>query len=270
MKKFQRTRKAHRSGFTLIELVMVVMILAIVAGLAVPVVGWLRRSANYGAQANTAAALASNFEFYRTTYGNNAYPNYMDSLLQATDTTQLIDFTDSGWGDLFVAGSITGDPLDCFKGSVTQVLDHGTAYSGLQGNPGNSADTARAFYTDGGTAACAVVDVDGADEPAKLLAELYPGATVDAAANTITYGGEVITLVGLGIGPSNTAVGRTMASAPLDPRVDNSEVYGRYTAIYAVYATRKGRRAQLKAIVNAKGRTVNNALSEFNQSLSPE
>ena len=67
MNRFEKRRKADRSGFTLIELVMVVMILAIVAGLAVPAVGWLRRSANYGAQANIqAAALASNLEFYRS------------------------------------------------------------------------------------------------------------------------------------------------------------------------------------------------------------
>ena len=268
MKKFEKRRKAQRSGFTLIELVMVVMILAIVAGLAVPVVGWLRRSANYSAQANTTSALASNMEFYRTTYGNNAYPDRMDSLLKADGT--LIDYTDGGWGDLFVAGSITGQALDCLK-PMKFVYDHtDTAFEGLQGNPGNTATIPRAFYGGADPALCAVVDVDGTDEPAKLLNELYPGATVDAATNTITYNGDVITLVGFGIGQSNTAVGRTMASAPLDPRVDNSEVYGRYTAIFAVYETRKGRRAQLKAIVNAKGRTTNNALSEFNQSLTPE
>ena len=268
MKKFEKRRKAQR-GFTLIELVMVVLILAIVAGLAVPVVGWLRRSANYGAQANTSAALASNFEFYRSTYGNNAYPNYLDSLLKASDGS-LIDYTDGGWGDLFVAGSLTGDALECLK-PLTVVMDHDdTGFEGLQGNPGNSATTQRTFYGGVDPALCAVVDVDGTDEPAKLLQEIYPGAVADAATNTIAYGGDTITLVGFGIGQSNTAVGRTMASAPLDPRVDNSEVYGRYTAIFAVYGTRKGRRAQLKAIVNAKGRTLNNALSEFNQSLNPE
>ena len=86
MNRFEKRRKADRSGFTLIELVMVVMILAIVAGLAVPVVGWLRRSANYGAQANTTAALASNFDHAALdseklyacgncpkTFGNNKY-----------------------------------------------------------------------------------------------------------------------------------------------------------------------------------------------------
>jgi hypothetical protein len=61
-----------------------------------------------------------------------------------------------------------------------------------------------------------------------------------------------------------------MQSTPLDPRVDNSQVYGRYTAIFATYSPRAGRRAQLKGVVNAMGRTTNNALTEFWQSTAPE
>lgn len=267
MKKIALKKRNRRGGFTLIELVMVIMILAIVAGLAVPIVGWLRRSANYGAQANTTASLASNFEFFRTTYGNNGYPDGLDSLLLASDNTVEIPYVDGGYADLFVPGTVTGDEFACFNW-LTTVYDHtDTAHEGLQGNPGNTATTPRAFV-DG--ANVAVVDVDGTDEAAKLLSELYPGATVDAANNTITFEGEVIKLVGFGIGPNNEAIGRTMQSPPLDPRVDNSEVYGRYTAIFATYPTRKGRRAQLKAIVNAKGRTTNNALTEFWQSTAPE
>jgi prepilin-type N-terminal cleavage/methylation domain-containing protein len=275
MKSIEKKARQQRSGFTLIELVMVIMILAIVAGLAVPIVGWLRRSANYAAQSNTTASLASNFEFYRTTYGNNGYPDRLDSLLKQDGT--LIDYVDGGWGDLFVAGTIDGDEEECFNWLNTvydhTISPHAPDAAGdpqvLQGNPGNTAIYPRPI-ADG--SAVALVDVTDTDEGAELLTELYPDAT-DLGTNgpgTFTHNGETIKLVAFGIGQSNEAVGRTLQSAPIDPRVDNSKVYGRYAAIFATYPVRAGRRAQLKAIVNAKGRTTNNAVSEFWQSTAPE
>ena len=283
MKKFDvKSRKYRRGGFTLIELVMVVMILAIVAGLAVPVVGWLRRSANYAAQASTTGSLASNLEFFRSTYGNNGYPDNLDSLLLSTDTGTVIPYSDGGWGDLFVPGQITGGALSSLNW-LSAVYDHTDDPHSpnadgdpqvLQGNPGNTAIYRRAKAD---AFPVALVDVAQTDEGFELMTELYPEATnlgtasagADAA-GSFTHGGETIVLVAFGIGQGNEAVGRTMTAAPLDPRVDNSEVYGRYAAIFATYPNRAGRRAQLKAIVNAKGRTTNNALTEFWQSINPE
>ncbi len=271
MKKFQKTRKAHRSGFTLIELVMVVMILAIVAGLAVPVVGWVRRSANYAAQANTQQALVSNLEFYRTTYGNNGYPDHLDSLLLASDPTKVIPYAEKGLYEdgasdptnagLIVAGTIVDDQAECFNW-LTHVLDHNDSeFSGLQGNPSNSAETEREFDHDQKTSAAQEVAVvnPSSDEGEDLIEELYPDG--------IPTG---IQLVAFGLGRSNDLVGRTLQAAPMDPRVEASSQYARYTAIFACYTPRAGRRAQLKCVVNAKGRLANNALSEFWQSTNPE
>jgi len=263
MKKLEKSRNAPRSGFTLIELVVVIMILAIVAGLAVPMVGWLRRSANYGAQANTQAALASNLEFYRTTYGNNAYPSHVDSLLLNSDTTAEITYVDSGLGRLITPATIENDYAACFKW-LSCVLDHDdNGNAGLQGNVGNSAFYDREIdYAAGFNAA--VVDTTST-EGVLLLNELYG----DAAEWLAEDAGATQHVV-FGIGPRCDAVGTTIQSAPMDPRVDSSEVYGRFCAVFACYGERQGRRAQLKAIVNAKGRTANNALSEFWQSTNPE
>ena len=276
MKKFQLKlqKRAPRGGFTLIELVMVILILAIVAGLAVPLVGWLRRSANYAAQGNTTASLASNMEFFRSTYGNNGYPDNLDSLI-LQDGTTFISYTDGGFADLFDVGPLADDEAACFNWLNT-IYDHSidahspddsaTDPQVLQGNPSNTAIYPRAV---GGNVA--VVDVDQGDEGFELLSELYPDSTVDAATNRITTAdGEVVKLVGCGLGQGNEAVGRTLVSAPLDPRVETSEQYARYVAIFACYASREGRRAQLKAIVNAKGRTTNNAITEYWQSINPE
>ena len=279
MKKFEQRRKAQRGGFTLIEMTVVLMVLAIVAGLAVPIVGWLRRSANYASQANAQAAVASNLEFYRTTYGNNNYPSHMDSLLFNSDTTAEITYVDGGLGNLIVPGVVSGDYADCLSKWLECVLDHDdSAFAGLQGSPGNSAFYDReldAEYT-ADAVNLAVLDI-GADgqtptkEAGLLLDELYGNRTEWLAENgstSPTTGGIVHVI--LGIGPRNDAVGRTLQSAPTDSRVDPSSQYGRFCAVFATYNPRAGQRAQLKAVVNGKGRTANNALSEFWQSTNPE
>ncbi|MBL8797622.1 MAG: type II secretion system protein, partial [Planctomycetia bacterium] len=78
--------KRPRRGFTLLELVVVLMIIAILAGLLVSVVGWVRRSANYAAGANNQSTIMANLELFRTTFGNNSYPNRLDSLLVSGGT----------------------------------------------------------------------------------------------------------------------------------------------------------------------------------------
>ena len=165
-------------------------------------------------------------------------------------------YTDSGLAaDLFVQGDLDSDQTACFSKWLDHIFDHdANQYAGLQGNPGNSAIHERAFD---GTDVALVTTATG--EGALLAAELYPdGVPSD------------VQLVAFGIGPSNDAVGTTMQMAPLDPRVDNSKVYGRFIAVFASYSPRAGRRAELKAVINAKGRTQNNALSEFWQSTNPE
>jgi len=247
------------------------MILAIVAGLAVPIVGWLRRSANYAAQANTQASLASNLEFFRTTFGNNNYPDRMDSLVMDGGSDPIYEPTngighDSGLDtDLFTIDDLTGGEIESLEKFLNFVMDHDADSSNwLQGNPGNSAIVERAFDgTDTAVVARGNFQADGTTaltgEGLLLTQEIFPdGVPAD------------VTLVAFGLGRSNTAVGKTLQSAPLDPRVDNSQVYGRFIGVFAVYNPREGRRAQLKAVLNAKGRTQNNALSEFWQSNAPE
>src|SRR5262249_30235977 len=74
--------RAPRRAYSLIELVVVLTILAIVAGLTVSIVGWLRGSAEKGTAAHIMGSLLSNVELYRVSSG--AYPNQLDSLLDNT------------------------------------------------------------------------------------------------------------------------------------------------------------------------------------------
>ena len=270
MKMFNigKQRNNRRDGFTLIELVMVIMILAIVAGLAVPIVGWLRRSANYGAQANIQAAVASNLEFYRTTYGNNAYPNHLDSLLLengGSDPTATIaaatSFGHDGLGSVIQVETLDGDFTQSIK-AIDHVYDHTDDSAWLQGNPGNSGLVERALSA-AGPNVYATIDRTSSGGAA-LFTEWYGVDSGEWPAET------EVKHIAFGVGPNCDAVGRTMQAAPIDPRVDASAQYNRFVAVFAVYNPRRGQRAQLKGVINAKGRSANNALSEFWQSTTPE
>lgn len=268
-----RSKTENRTGFTLIELVMVIMILAIVAGLAVPIVGWLRRSANYGAQANIQASIAQNLEFYRTTYGNNAYPEHLDSLLLdassgagGVDPTQTIasatSFGHDGIGSVIQLETLNGDFTQSIK-AVGHVYDHvDDSSQWLQGNPGNSALVERVLSAAGDNV-YATIDRTSSGGAA-LFREWYG---VDADEWPLET---EVKHIAFGIGPNSDLVGLTMQAAPIDPRVDAASQYNRFVAVFAVYNPRNGRRAQLRGVINAKGRSANNALSEFWQSTTPE
>ena len=268
MTSTKNPRHLNHAGFTLIELVMVIMILAIVAGLSVPIVGWLRRSANYGAQANIQAAIASNLEFYRTTYGNNAYPEHLDSLLMAnggSDPTATIaaatSFGHDGIGSVIALKSLDGDFTQSAK-AIGHVYDHTDDYDWLQGNPGNSGLVERVLSA-AGPNVYAVIDQTTSGGQA-LMREWYGVDSADWPAVT------EVEHICFGIGPNSDLVGTTLQSAPIDPRVNASSQYNRFVAVFAVYNPRSGQRAQLRGVINAKGRSANNALSEFWQSTTPE
>lgn len=253
-----RARKGFtRSGFTLVEIVMVMFVLAILAGLLVPVTGWVRRSANYAALASNQSAVGSNIEFFRSSFGNDGYPERFDSLL-LTSTGGFPTYLHGELSGMLQETTMNADQVACLThGSASwEVMDHDAdPNAGEQGNPGNAAIHARVLADGEDLATIDTSAGNGAD----LAAEIYPdGVPTD------------VTLVALGVGPSNAALGNTMQAVPLDTRIDNSETYGRFIAVFAVYSPREGRRAQLKAVLSARGRTHNSGLSEFWQSVNPD
>ena len=69
---FARTGMAKRSGFTLVELLVVISIIGVLVGLLVPAVFAVRRTMNNGMVKIEVQALANAVEKYRTKYGD--YP----------------------------------------------------------------------------------------------------------------------------------------------------------------------------------------------------
>jgi prepilin-type N-terminal cleavage/methylation domain-containing protein len=248
----------RRQGFTLIELVVVVMILAILAGLVVNIVDWVRRSANYGAASHNQQSLLNNLQIFRTTLGNGKYPDRFDSLL-AADGTVSEWLTDDLEGMIEVADISTFGAASLDKSGITTVLDHvlpAAIDSVVQGSPQNSGALPRSLSGGGNVAFLDTAStVDAAQE---LIAGLYPDGGLPPDVRIVLFG----------VGPGNTAVGRTIQAPPLYTELDPAKEYGRFVIAVAVYEPRQGRRAQIKAVLDAKGRMVNRNLSEFWQSVN--
>ena len=133
---------------TLIELVVVLFIVAVLAGLIIPITGWVRRSANYAALASNQAATGSNLEYYRTTFGNNGYPERLDSLILNTGGS-VPTYMNQELIDMLNVAPLNADQAACLSvggGAAWEVMDHDVnPNAGEQGNPGNAAIHERAL-----------------------------------------------------------------------------------------------------------------------------
>jgi len=254
-----------RRGFSLIELVVVLVILAVVAGLVVNIVDYLRRSANYGAASHNQQALLNNLQLYRTTYGNGQYPNRFDSLLNADGSAK------SGWLTSELAGVIAVTPLkgaesdSLAKSGITTVMDHSaTTAEMVQESIQNSGVIPRALTATGNVALVDPATTNSTGQ--QLLNSLYPGTTGTTSSNVPSD----VRIALFGVGPANQAVGKTISAPPLYTELDPTVNYGRFVVAVAMYDPRDGRRAQIKAVLDPKGRIVSRQLAEFWQSMNPD
>lgn len=263
------SRRIPRSGFTLIELVVVLVIIATLAGLLVPLIGMLGRSSDMAASAKTQADIANNVQLFFTL--QKRYPQGLDSLL---DTTGAVYASDTSNGDTqsrglpyggadgtrlqsqLSVGALTNATNAEYLRSFTRsgfdwVFDHDTAAV----NSNNSATTFRGVIADangtGNTAPTSVnvAEVTGTYMLGKLVPQgLRPGERV----------------IALGVGPRNTAVGKTLTNSPTYPGADG-KYYGKYIVYFKIYAS--GERATLVGCSDSYGRTPDYTQQQFNESL---
>lgn len=230
----------NNRGFTLIELVVVLAILAALAGLIIPKVDFLRSSAETSSSAASMQDITSNLQLYRTAKAR--YPMHVDSLIDTTgaiytgiwnhtagtppSSLEVISADATATPSLFGAMShsleYTSATAPAVSGFV--VYDHDAAST----NYSNSATTRRVI--DGTAATSNVVAIK--TTASALIKKLgYSDGTTPANTRLICFG----------IGPNTKAIGTTMTSAPLSAGIGSVTPVSNYCRFIAVYEVNTSR-----------------------------
>ena len=276
-------------GFTLIEMVLVLIILATVAGLVISSLGGLGRSADMAATAKNQQDLANQLSLYFVL--QKRMPQRLDSLL-VTGTPPLsailpaldglgnptTDANLQAWG-LPLSGAngiVLGTPANLVVTTLATsttppsdprrsfvrlgfdfLMDHTAPTAGSPvGNCNNSGVVERDIRTGSFQAATVV-------EGSPLARQLYPAPTALFPGGG-DFPDDVAVVVAVGIGPNCSLAPNTMLNIPAYPGSDNN-YYGRYIAYFACFHS--GERAQLVGVSDSYGRFPNYSIQQFHESL---
>jgi prepilin-type N-terminal cleavage/methylation domain-containing protein len=264
-----RSQHHRRPGLTLMELVVVMVILAALAALLIPRLGFVKDSADAATAAAGASELANNIEIYKASVGS--YPLRMDSLIK-DDLTAIYDrFSSTGasastptWltvEDLGTTAGPSGTPggywYSVVRSGATAVVDH-VAYT-AGSDPSSSGLTIRDY-----SAAPSGTPTNG-----KTAVVVTTGSTgiriMEAAGFTATTLPTNVKLVAFGIGPRCGLVGQTMTTVPRHS-AQPAEFYGRFIAIFAAYDNGFGaavKPMQLRCVVDSRGFPVDYRVNQF-------
>lgn len=268
-------KRTTKRGFTLIELVVVLAIIAALAGLVIPQVSMLGRTTDMATSAKCQADVASNLQLFFVL--QKRFPQNMDSLLVGTSggapTGVYVPVDSSGASgnaananlqisglprsgpSIYMAmrmGDFTGNELRSIsRCGFDTVMDH----DATEVNANNSGKFQRAVSS--GT--IQLCEISGSADSSST----YPGIVraLFPATGTVPDGSR---LVAMGFGPSNSALSKTTIQAPIYPGCDG-KYYGRYIAIFQTFNT--GERAVLVAVVDPYGRYPDYTIQQYNESL---
>ncbi|MBL8795431.1 MAG: prepilin-type N-terminal cleavage/methylation domain-containing protein [Planctomycetia bacterium] len=265
----RRPHGTRRAGFSLIELVVVLVVIATLAGLAIPIVNMLTRTSNMTASAKTQSDLANNLQLFFTL--QKRYPQGMDSLITTSGAIYSSDTTDANTQtiglpyagsdgtrlqDQLTVATLTNASgaqyLRSFQRSgFDWVYDHDTTAV-----DSNISGTTQRLLT---ASPCTVAEVNpaasssGSATGQNLTQKLVPAGLASGQR-----------LIALGVGPRNTAVGKTITNCPIYPGCDG-KYYGRFVAVFMIYAT--GERATLVSVIDPYGRHADVTQKQINESL---
>ena len=288
MSKRMRNRKV--SGFTLLEVLMVVAMLAIVGGAIITSYGGLEDKAAKGSATHTIAAVEEAFRLFAAT--ESGLPNNLESLVAATPTTPVYvageadnsatNATGGVMGGLLgskIAGKFTVDTIDpapLVAAGITKIR-----YLDLKGNgAGGTLD-----IKDASGNATTVGDIAEISIPQHAFESPRPGnknrgrgyyvnavggtpiplavwVPGDGNYNNVKVGGNPTSvLVGLGLGNASSLIGEgvftNLGHAPFYGNVAKNE-YNHYVALIDVSVTP----ARLVAVLDSRGDFLDEEFAE--------
>lgn len=272
-----RRRFCRSAGLTLIELVIVMVVLATLAALVIPRLGFIQQQAVPLSGAAGSADLMSNLETFKTTTGY--YPQGFDSLLQSGGA-QMMTGLAMGPGGTPPTSPFTASDLSTIDSQGMALASFGMAFGPSSGSTGTSqyrvfdqpasstGDPTSSFTSfrilsySGGSAPIAIVD------PTTTAGQSVWQAAYPASWSTGTFTQPTgVSLVAFGVGQNCNAIGTTMASAPIQTG-QNPGVYARYFAVFAVYGTGylyPGKAAELKAVLDSNFNTISTNIGLYRQ-----
>jgi len=260
-----------QQGFTLLELVVVVAVLVILAGILLPKFDLFKLKANKGVAASNMTDVSRIIQTY---YAQNAvYPDNWDSLMTAASGGgggsggQLWNTTNaSADGDQLepqlvggppsaaspnkiVLGTalVAGEARSLARIGITTVLDVDTASTAL---PNDRFTGAFTRTIDTGTVLAALNPAD--DDANAIVAHIYPNGQPAGKR-----------LVVFGFGSHSTAIGNLVQEVPFYPNTDVTKYYSRFLAIFEVDSG--GGRADLMAVVGADGDQIGDEIADYYQ-----
>lgn len=285
--------RPNRSAFTLLELVIVLMILAALAGLVIAQVAQLGRTTDMAYTAKTQADVAENLQLHFVL--NKRYPTHMDSLLVDIGGDGITAGGDGLTSDgVYVPAENVGGTWQAPSGEIQHRglpdsgphLDRALAPGQLTLNKRYRSFTRCGFgvlmdhdenatnanqsglitrtLTNAATDWFAVLTDDGlaGSDAQKIIGQLFP-ATFNSTTGLYSIPTN-LSVVAVGVGPRSSCIPDTMLNAPLYPGCDGS-YYGHYVAFFACYDT--GERANLIGVADSYGRLPVYSIQQFNESL---
>ncbi len=250
MRKHALLRRRRSAGFTLIELIVVMAVLTVLAGLVLPKLDVFKLKANKASAASNIHGVNRFVAAYKVQH--DLFPDRWDSLLDDTATGLFSEL------DPQCLGSLPGNPTKLTtttidgegelrslnRVGITTVFDHATG-----GFPGDSASAGPRLLQDGDTLATInAADGDGV----AILQHFYPTTGVPDAGHKVVV---------FGLGPRNQMNGDVLHAAPFYANTDQVSYYNRFLVAFDV--DNGGGRAKLLGTLGADGDTIDAEIIDF-------
>jgi prepilin-type N-terminal cleavage/methylation domain-containing protein len=257
---FQFARRSLRRGLTLMELVVVMVILAAVAGIVLPLLPNMVTRAHTSTGATNISEVAKAIQTHQATH--LTYPNFFDSLTTGPGVATYLPGATSGD---FVVITATADHVDALDGvGITHLL---------QMNESAGGDWNPTFYPYGNDSTLSPrISHSTAIASTSQIATLSLTAKQRLGLNT-----DASTYVVFGLGGHTSMQGRSLQEAPVhfadNPNEGPNVAYGRYGVVFQLTngttALENAQFAQIVAFHDDGVVNLGNHLAEYHAATAP-